>query len=669
MTDRLDNRQFLLLSATVAAALAAHLGHLPAWLALSLVLILPLRVWARQRGSSAVTAWVRLPLMAVLVGLVIADYGNVFGREPGTLLGCGLLALKLLETERARDARVALGFAAFVLMSALLFTQTLLFTAMVCLVLVLLIASLVSLQPAPLDTRRPLRAELQLSAMLLGIGLPLAAAAFMLVPRLGTPLWGAPGSDKEARTGLSEIMSPGQITELLIDDSPALRADFDGPVPKPAQRYFRTMVLWDFDGVTWSRGGFRGHGEIEETVRRSGRAEAPFNYMITLEPTDRRWLPALDLPLEVSDDARFGADRVLLARTPVMQPRQYRVTSATDHILAPSLTQTQRLRTLALPYGFNPRTRTLAGQWRDEGRDDAAIVRTALDLFHASFTYTLTPPLLGKDSVDDFLFSTRAGFCEHYASAFTVMMRAAGIPARVVSGYQGGEFNSVGSYYIIRQSDAHAWAEVWSEGRGWQRVDPTAAVSPARIELGADATNDDAGWSQSDWMRGLRNQFDFANRLWTESIIRFDALRQKGVLTPFGITEASQGDLLLALSGALGLLMLIATVWAMRGAPRAHGDVLDRAWSGLRRHLARNGFAANPSEGPLDLLRRAHSRSPALGTSLEPLVREYVRLRYGMAAGAPAQIAAFVRAVRNFRVPRGSTSGPAATAGHSAASH
>ena len=668
MTERLDDRQFLLLNATVAAASAMHLGHLPTWLLLPLVTLLVLRTWTRRRGAGAITAWGRLPLLAALLALVIANYGNLFGREPGTLLGCGLLVLKLLETESMRDARVALGFAAFVLMSALLFTQTLLFTTLVCLVLVLLVASLISLQPAPLDPRRPLRAELRLSALLLGCGLPLAAAAFVLVPRLGTPLWGAPGADKVARTGLGDSLSPGQITELLIDDSPALRADFSGTAPTPAQRYFRTMVLWNFDGSTWSRGGFRGHGDVEQAVRRNDSPAAPFSYRITLEPTDRHWLPALDLPLGVSDDVRIGADRVLYARSRVMQPHQYEVVSATDRILAPSLTPIQRQRALALPAGFNPRTRELAERWRDEGRDTSAVVRAALELFHADFSYTLSPPLLGRDSADDFLFNTRAGFCEHYASAFVILMRAAGIPARVVTGYQGGWWNAADAYLLVRQSDAHAWAEVWSEGGGWQRVDPTAAVSPERIELGAMAANDPAGWSQSDWLRGLRNRFDFASRLWTETIIRFDAMRQKGILTPFGLTEANQGDLLLVLSGVLGVLMLIATIWAMHAGPRARGDALDQAWSRLGRRLGRSGFPMPSNEGPLDLLRRARAVSPALGSALEPVASEYAELRYGTAHATPARIAAFARAVRRLRVPRHALQAKTATASHSAAS-
>lgn len=320
MNGRLDAFRFGLLSASIAAVIATHLGHLPAWFALLLFALVALRAWSRLRGAPTVPVWVRVPLAALLLAYVATSFGNVFGREPGTVLGCGLLALKLLETERPRDARVAVGFAAFVLMSALLFTQSFGFTFAVCLVLVLLVTTLVALQPTAVDARRPLRAPLRVAALLVVAGLPLAAAAFLLVPRLGSPLWGAPGGDMMARTGLSETMAPGQITELLISDAPALRATFDAGPPPAQQRYFRTMVMWDFDGTTWSRGWFLGYGYMEDVVPRSPGRGVRYDYEITLEPTDRRWLPSLDMPLDAPEDARLGADHVLFSRTQVSQP-------------------------------------------------------------------------------------------------------------------------------------------------------------------------------------------------------------------------------------------------------------------------------------------------------------------------------------------------------------
>jgi hypothetical protein len=231
-----------------------------------------------------------------------------------------------------------------------------------------------------------------------------------------------------------------------------------------------------------------------------------------------------------------------------------------------------------------------------------------------------------------------------------VLMRAAGIPARVVTGYQGGWLSGADSYLLVRQSDAHAWAETWMPGRGWLRVDPTSAVSPARIELGAAAANGNPSWEQADWLRDLRNQLDFANRLWTEGIIRFDALRQKSLLTPFGIPEANQGDLLLALSAVLGAVMLLATIWAMRSGSGPKGDALDRAWAQMRRHLARSGLGARANEGPLDWLQRLRGSAPVVAAELAPLVDDYAALRYGADAPDPARVAAFAGAVRRWRM-------------------
>lgn len=665
MNERLDRHAFEWLAATVAATLAVHLGHLPLWLSLPLACVLGLRVWSRRRGAAKVSAWVRLPLTALLVILVVANFGNLFGREPGSVLACGLLALKLLETERVRDARVALGFAAFVLMSALLFTQTLPFTLLICAVLLMLLAALVSLQPAPPGTHRSPRQELRVSAWLLGASLPLAALAFLLVPRLGSPLWGTPGQDMTPRTGLGERMAPGSMTDLLIDDAPAFRVDFDqGSPPPPAQRYFRTIVFWDFDGSAWTRERRVGAGRVEAL----GGNGARLHYSITLEPTDRRWLPTLDVPMDAPAQARLGSDRVLVANVPVAQPRQYRVVSTTGYVLAPTLHAIERQQALALPDGFDPRTRALGAQWRAQGLSDDAIVTAALDRFRASFTYTLTPPLLGRHSVDDFLFDTQRGFCEHFAGSFVFLMRAAGIPARVVTGYQGGWWSKNNSYLLLRQSDAHAWAEVWIDGSGWRRVDPTAAVSPQRIELGAAAANGAADWSQSIWLRDLRNRFDMVNRVWTQSIIRFDSLRQKSLLTPFGVADANPGDLLLTLSALLGLMLVIATVWAMHLGKLNRGDVLDQAWNRLLGRLVKIGIERRGNEGPLDLLQRVREKSPAIGGELEPLIHEYARLRYGVAVAPTGDIARFAQVARKFRLNPRQDSGPTATIGGSGAS-
>jgi transglutaminase-like putative cysteine protease len=493
-----------------------------------------------------------------------------------------------------------------------------------------------------------LRREIALGAMLLAYGVPLAAAAFVLVPRLGSPLWGSRDRNLAAHSGLDDRMQPGAFTDLLLDDSPAFRVYFDARPPPQRDLYFRAIVLGDFDGSTWERNRRADFQRAEEAERKG----PPIDYTITIEPTDRRWLPALDLATVAPDGARFTGPRELVSDSPVGQAREYRVRSTTRYALATTLGPHERARALALPEGFDPRTRALAESWRRDGRNDDAIVRAALDLFNRSFTYTLSPPLLGRNSVDEFLFDTQKGFCEHYASAFAFLMRAAGIPARVVTGYQGGWWNSTGNYLLVRNSDAHAWTEIWLEGRGWVRVDPTAAVSPARISLGAQAANDGNAWSQAEWVRAIRDRFDLVNGLWTRAIIRFDALRQRGMLTSFGVSDPNPGDLLLVLSAILAVVLALATLWALRDLGPSRGDALDRAWSRLGRRVASAGVVRRPNEGPLDWLARARAAAPASAGTLGELVQDYVDLRYGSAAPVAERVRAFSRAVRKFHIAR-----------------
>ena len=650
---RLSPYQFNLLAATALIALAAHVSRLPLWLSATLVLMVPWRVWGRSRSDKAIPAWIRVPMVFVLVAAIFVHYGNIFGRAPGSALACGLLVLKVLESEKIRDARAAIGFAAFVLMSALLFEQGMGFTLLVCLSIVALLAALNSLQPAPNKAPRPLARELTTGALLLAFGLPLAIVAFLFVPRLSSPLWGAPGGIDDARTGLSDTMSPGSMTDLLVDDSPALRVHFDGEVPANSARYFRALVLWDFDGTTWTREGWRPQHAIE-TVE---TASAETRYEITLEPTNRPWLVALDVPLAAPEHARMTLDRTLYTRNQIDQLRQYSVSSALNYQLSAAIEPLDRQRALRLPEGFNPKTLALALKWRAEGHDDDAVVKSALDLFHASFKYTLSPPLLGRNSVDDFLFDTKAGFCEHYSSAFVLLMRAAGIPARVVTGYQGGWWNALGNYLLVRQSDAHAWSEVWLDGRGWVRVDPTAAIDPIRVESGAAAANGEQSWRPASWLLEIRNRLDVVNRIWTQTIVQFNALRQKNLLTPIGISNAEQRDLLLVLSSVIAIFMILSTLWVLRTGTRQDGDALDRAWRGFHRRMARRGFADRRDEGPLDYLNRL---KPSLADAdahrpLEELVQRYVELRYAQTDPNAGDIQAHARKIREFNLPRAVT--------------
>ena len=645
----LGTQAFDLLCLTMAGVLAVHAAHFPWWLDIALALVLLVRWWQRRHHGKRSPLRLKLPLIGLLAVAVVFNYGTIFGREPGSALAVGLLVLKLLESETPRDARVGVSFACFGLMAALLFDQGLVATFVVALGLLPALATLRALEPAQAPVSLP--RSLLPGLALLAAAVPLSLLAFVLVPRLSSPIWGTP-SQSAARTGLSDSMSPGNFSELLTDDRPALRVSFDGTPPAQQQRYFRAYVLWLYDGRTWARA----------PQRRADAAPRPpeplaigstVSYQVDLQPSDSQVMPALDVPLEAPADAALTPDREIFSNKPVREPLHYALRSALQYQLQPQLPAAVRRLALRLPSGYDPRTHALAAQWRERfGNDDLAIVRAALGLYHdGGFRYTLAPAPLGRDAMDDFLFGTREGFCEHYASSFTVLMRAAGIPARVVTGYQGGYWNTLGHYLLVRQSDAHAWGEVWLAGRGWVRVDPTAAVRPERVSEGATAAaGDQLGWTQSGWLEGVRNRWDVVNHWWNQGVIGFDALRQRGLLTPFGIRDTGETMLGLLLAVGSALFVALGVAWALWRRERP--EPLRQALRRLETRLARAGITRRRGEGPQHYLRRAARALPAQRVEMERLMNRYLELRYAHDEPVPELLRQFQQAVREFRPRR-----------------
>jgi len=639
---------FTLLCVTVLCVLVAHAAHLPVWYTAALAVILGARWWQRHRQPRRVGAWLRIAMLIAVLSIAIAVYGTPLGREPGAAIVCGLLVLKVLESESVRDARMAVGFACFILMSALLFDQSLGFTILVGLMLLPALATLRALQPGLPDAGW--MPAFKTGTVLLAASLPAALLGFLLIPRLSTPLWSAPDRGV-ARTGIADRMAPGDLHSLLTDNAVAMRVGFDGAPPPESKRYFRGMVLWKFDGRAWLPGpaAHRSSRPVPVGVR-----DPVMHYEVTLLPSHRHWMFALDVPIDSPEGSVMGPDHTLWSSKPIDQSLRYRVASATDYHLAPEpLDARIRAWALELPAGFDPRARALAEGWRrTAGTNDAAIIRDALDLFRAGdFVYDLDAPPLGRDSIDDFLFDTKTGFCEHYASAFTFLMRAAGIPARVVVGYQGGYWNDFAHYLLVRQSDAHAWSEVWLAGRGWVRVDPTAAVSRIILASTGGAADDVAGAGSDGWMP-WRNRLDVINRWWGQTVVGFDALSQAHLLRPFGIEHATAQMLGVALAiavfVALGLGALLATL-RPRAKPR---DALTAAQLRLQHRLARCGVVRGHAEGPRDFYARSASALPDASTALGELATEYLHLRYAVPEPPPERIREFVRRVRHFRPPR-----------------
>lgn len=588
-----------------------------------------------------------------LIGAVLLTSGAGFGRDTGCALLAAMLAIKPAETFGLRDARSLIGFALFAPFGTFLLDQGPLSLALGLFAAVLALAALQRLADLESGDAVATGARRRFAgvARLIAIGLPLALAVFWLFPRLGTPLWGVP-ERAAARPGLSDTMAPGQWIDLMNDDRPALRARFRGAAPSTAEMYWRGPVLWNFDGREWTQPRWlRGLPAAPVTP-----APARWDYEVQIEPTDRRQLVALDLPLAAPDGSQLTLDHGLYVAQPLGTVTRWRMQSAPPLAYEPHLRQTLRRIALALPDGYNPRTRALSLQWRaDAGADDAAIVRRAMDWIRAEFVYTLDTPLPGRHAVDEFLFEQKRGFCEHYSSAFVVLMRGAGIPARVVTGYAGGYRNPLGDYWLVRRSDAHAWAEVWLSGRGWVRVDPTAAIAPERIyDTIADRAPGAGGLIDGLFggATGLFDAGDFLRRGWNDLVLGFDAGRQARMLQPLGLGELDgrRLALLFSLCAALALLWMI---WLSSRGERETDPVL-RAWHALNRRYGRLGLAREPHETASRWAQRVAQAWPKAGVSLLRITQRFSDWRY--AADYPGRPAAresrdLVRALRTHRPP------------------
>ncbi|HVF34315.1 MAG TPA: DUF3488 and transglutaminase-like domain-containing protein [Candidatus Saccharimonadia bacterium] len=636
---------FLLAAAMLATSVALHSPWLPTWAAAALLGVIGLRVVQRLLWPVRVHVLVRLVLTAGIAMVVWAQFVPLGNRAVFAALLAAMLVLKLVETESIRDARVLVTFSCFLAMSAMLFGQGPVQTAATALAVLLLFASLAELVPGPRGESRPrLRATLLFAMRLVLLSLPFAAIAFVAFPRLDAPLWRGADEVRRGRTGMSDRLEPGQLASVALDDTPVFRVTFDGPVPQPRDRYFRGLVFWSFDGSAWT-----GEGAMRALPPELAVLGPETAYDVIIDATDQAWVYLLDAPTRAPAGASIGGDFSARFSVPITNVTRYAGRSATAYRMQERLPA--QLARWALRTGEgNPRAKALAQSWRAKHRaNDHAIISEALAMIANEFTYSLDPPLLGADPVDDFLFSSRIGFCEHFASAFALLMRAAGIPTRVVAGYQGGYFNESGGHVTVLRSDAHAWTEVWLAGEGWRRVDPTAAVSPERIERGSlgfrGATGDDDYFATN-----LRDRWDLVGAWWTRAIVQFNALSQRELFARLGIERATWREmgLVLVAGGFAALALAVAIGFRPRIGPR---DPVLEAWRRLGARLARAGVPRHPSEGPRDYADRAAAALPAQAAPIRALSRRFVALRY--ASGTPeAERAAFVRDARAFRPGR-----------------
>jgi transglutaminase-like putative cysteine protease len=655
-----DKADTLLLLAGALTVLAPHAGHLPPWVSALCLTTLAWRTAITLRGTRLPPPMLLLPLAMAAVGGVFLTYHTVLGRDAGVAMLVLLVAFKMLEMRARRDLFVVIFLCFFLLMTTFFYAQGIGSALMMAVSIALLFGAQLSFQFT--GTAPPLRRRLWLGARVVLLAAPLALLLFFVFPRIQGPLWGMPGDARAGRTGLSNSMAPGNMSSLAESEETAFRVRFIDPAPPQEQLYWRGVVLGAFDGRTWLQAGAAPLGpatgmqpgfSINLALR--GRA---VRHQVTLEPSGQRWLFALDLPAELprlaGNPSAMSPELELSATDPIDQRVRYDAVSHPGYSLQADFELAGADRWLALPEGFNPRTVAEGAALRQHG-DPATIINLVLRRFHdEAFSYTLEPPLLGRHSVDEFLYQARAGFCEHYASAFVVLMRAAGVPARVVTGYQGGETNPVDGFLTVRQSDAHAWAEVWLAGRGWLRVDPTAAVAPERVRRslahalpgshpfrigGLDFDN------SGSLLSLLRFQVGALNNGWNQWVLNYTPERRHGV-----IEALRSGALNLRTLAALAASALL--VWlAHARRVRRRGDPVDALYSALCLQLGRLGFARGADEGPNAYRARlglSHLPAPQRQAAAE-FLHLYSAYKYGARPSAPGLVATLKNLLTKFR--------------------
>jgi transglutaminase-like putative cysteine protease len=617
----------LLLSILMVSA--PHASHLPIWVDTLCAVLLLWRAYITYKKQPLPKRWLLLTIAFGSIAGIVVEYHTLFGREAGVTLLIVLVALKQLEVRTLRDAMVVIYLACFIIITNFFYSQSIPTAVYMLITLLVIVATWLQLQSGSL----PLRPRLRLAATLLAQAVPLMLVLFILFPRIQGPLWGLPQDDL-ARTGLTDTMTPGNISRLSLSDAVAFRVTFKGNAPPHDKMYWRGPVLWNFDGRNWTAG--RTVGGKPAQLDKLGD---PVDYTVMLEPHGKKWLFALEMPTRISIPAGMSYDFQLLRKKAVDSRLRYDVESDLDYRANVDEEPFELRRALQLPSGLDPRARQLAEQWRASTNNNADIVKTALRYFNQQgFGYTLEPPPLpGFNTIDEFLFNTREGFCEYYASAFVFLMRAAGIPARVVTGYQGGELNELGDYYIVRQSDAHAWAEVWLRENGWVRVDPTAAIAPSRIQSGLTAaisTADTAALplferTTSPWLRKLRFNLDAIAYQWNQWVLGYDSERQFAFLSRLGMEDITWRKLAMQLISIMALLIGLFALLMLRRLRARNPDEAQRLYQKFCRKLEKHGIRRADHEGPQDFATRAAHLQPKLAAAIGDITMRYVALRYG----------------------------------------
>lgn len=618
------------LIALLLAAVPIFTTVLPVSAGLFVVAIV-FRLVTRKRGTALRSTPAKLVVCGLAVGGVFVSGGGLVGLEPGMSVVLGLISLKALESTTRRDFFVLMLLTWFVALCGLFVSQTLPAASMaagLCLVAAAAAAVLYS------EDRMQWRLALKRMGLLAIQGFPLIVLLFLFFPRVQggfrlTLKGGATGA-----AGFSEDFDPGNFARLNNNYDSAFRAEFlEGEPPKAADRYWRGSVLWNCNGLEWQKGTVY---TVEPRVQRV--PEGALRHRVTIQPHGARWVFALDRPIFPARDTTLDPGGFLQAMRPINRSTRFEIVSVPgfqDRILR----KEQRVAALQLPKNIPAATRELAESWKQSG-SDAEILQRGMRWFEGQgFSYSLTPDRYqGANALDDFLFRRRVGFCSHYASAFATLMRIAGVPARVVIGYQGGEYNPHGNYFLVRQNDAHAWCEVWVEGKSWQRVDLTQQLAPSRIEAGAENFRDavDALVGRfrppaglADLFGSVRMLWDNLNYQWDVRVVAFDEDAQFEFLAFVGLKDLPRPLLLVGILSVSFLILGGAGLW-LRRVTRPKRDAAGELWVRTCAQIARvSGVEREPWEGPHAYAARASLARPDAAKTIESAANVYAQIRFG----------------------------------------
>ncbi len=627
-----NNKNILIfLLTSIGLITLPHLWHLPPTITGFFALLLLWRFLVIWKPESLPSGFLLVFLAASGMAILYKQFHGFMGRDAGTSLFLVALGLKLMELRTEREFYLVNYLAFIVAASQFLYEQSILMAAYILFVSCVLLATLVFINSHVPQTWLSMKK----AGVIIAQAIPMAIIVFIFFPRVEAPKWLFFNDPHQARMGLSDSMEPGSITDLGMSDELVFRVKFTGAIPPPQQRYWRGPVLTYTNGKRWLQSGNPDYQRHQDKVTFSG---TPYHYTLLIEPQDKNWVFGLDMPSGFPDTLSKNAYYQLISADELNKRTEYKLTSYPDYNTG-FITKTEYQQARQLPKAPSDKIKQLVQNLNGFNGDPEDFIQQLLQHFRQEdFHYTLTPPLMEVNPIETFLFETRHGFCSHYASAFVYLMRVADIPARVVTGYQGGEFNAVGGFLEVRQADAHAWAEVWLENKGWQRFDPTAAIAPERIERGIDinrlspggvvsfAVPSEGAKAAFDWLKRTRQLWSNIDYNWQRWVINYNTANQSNFLSSFGISDFKKM--------VYWMMALVAVITAMLSAvllyrrpPRLDPEL--KIYNLFLKKLKKTGFEKRPGEGARDFAERIKPKMPKNADEIEEITTAFIAQHYG----------------------------------------